>query len=398
MDKTEKLRTRRHSFRFLFTGMALFFTLDSSASVPDVYWSGFAFQGDSSAGETMYPISTTLSQGADGKSSVFDDVLRPRIAAVRNESFNIVIEDLGKIGPDAASSIALAFVLDRETVSVEQFGPEFKLLIEISAQALFFDFKEKAVLASYPFTVQYVHVLDHKPTNQDTRNIVEALYLGGVKTNIFEQFTDELQNVDLNLFVNRRMQVTNVSVSEDVRKQLPAVWREHLDDFKSSLANNFGRSLSRNQNIPVLPYSIGYAVRNRMATRFANGKLVMFELPEADYEVSLELKKVVKIEFDRVAAGTSYIYGTYLHVIAAEPLSGRVYIDQIIKNGATKIVPTGQTTVDDWPAYQDSLTGLIEQFTTALSNPDKKWASKHIGSPDATADLLGFSKVVMSCR
>jgi hypothetical protein len=135
-----------------------------------------------------------------------------------------------------------------------------------------------------------------------------------------------------------------------------------------------------------------------MATRFADGPVFSLALPEPDYEITLELRKFVKIEFSKVAAGTSYIYGSYLLVKAEEPLSGRTFIDSIIKNGATKVVPAGQTTVDDWPAYQDSLLGLIEKFTNVLSEPNEQWAKKHLGDSAAKSELVAFSKVVLSCR
>ena len=135
-----------------------------------------------------------------------------------------------------------------------------------------------------------------------------------------------------------------------------------------------------------------------MATRFADGSVYTLRLPEPDYEINLELVKIVKLKYKEVPAGTSYVYGTYLQVKAEEPLSGRIYIDETIKNGAVKLVSAGQTTVDDWPAYQDSLSGLIEEFTTVLSDPNKTWAKKHIGASSDAKGLLNFSKVLMSCR
>ena len=398
MRKPTKFRVFSRLLSILIGGLFAFGPIGASASSPDVYWSGFAFQGDFESGQSRYPISSQLALVPEGEASPLDVALRSNVAGVANASFNIVVNDLGRLGSDSPSSIALAFVLDREMVSVEQFGREYKLLVELSAQALFFDFKESSVLASYPITLQYVHVLNHAPSDDDARQIVEALYLGGLEINAFTEFEAALEAVDLNLSVNRRIQVTKVSVASDVAAQLPPKWKGRVNDFGASLAQEFSRSLSTNQNVPVLPYSKGYAIGNRMATRFADGSVYTLQLPEPDYTISLSLKKVVKIEYEKVPAGTSFVYGTYLEVQAEEPLSGRVYMDEIIKNGATKVVPAGQTSVDDWPAYQDSLSGLIEQFTVELGAPNRKWAKKHIGDPSAVDGLLRFSKVVSSCR
>ena len=55
-------------------------------------------------------------------------------------------------------------VVTGETASVERFGRLYKLLLQVRAQALFFDFKSMTVLRAYPFSFAYVDTLDHEPT------------------------------------------------------------------------------------------------------------------------------------------------------------------------------------------------------------------------------------------
>lgn len=366
-------------------------------SVP-VYWSGFAFQGDFATGAERYPFTSGLLEVIDGKMPLLNKALKERVESVANKSFFIETETLGGLGPDAASSVALAFVLDREAVSVEQFGNEYKLLVELSAQALFFDFKEMSVLASYPFVVQYIDVLRQPPSPEDVLPIVQKLYLGGVPVNIFDEFVETLAAAQLNPNVNRRIQVTGVSVSDEARTLLPGQFAGDTADLAASLGREFSSALSANQNIPVLPFAKGYAIGGVMAMRFADQSVFNLAIPAPDYEIRLDLKKLVKIEYSKSAVGTTYIYGSYVNVNVIEPLSGRSFLDRTIKFGAVKPVPALQTSIDDWPAYQDSLSGLIHEFTKAISNPNKAWAKKHIGEPSATAELLAFSKVVTSCR
>jgi hypothetical protein len=232
------------------------------------------------------------------------------------------------------------------------------------------------------------------------RPIVDALYLGGVQVNIFDEFIETLTAAELNLNVNRRLQVTDVSVGEEVKTQLPPEFRTDTAALAESLGREFSSKLSANQNIPVLPFTKtkGYAIGNVMAMRFANQSVLNLKIPEPDYEIRLDLKKLVRIEYGKVAAGTTYIYGSYLHVNVVEPLSGRSFLDRTIKFGAIKKVPATQRSVDDWSAYQDSLSGLIHEFSAAISSPDKDWAKKHIGEASATDELLAFSQVVTSCR
>lgn len=371
------------------------------ANSVDVYWSGFAYQGEycAEASECPYPHSMSLMdrRGDDGVSEL-DTRLKQKLEGIRNDTYNIIIKEYGSIGPDAPSSIALAFVLDRETVSVEQIGEDYKILIAISAQALFFDFKELAVVSTYPMSLVYIDKQESIPTPGEIAALVEQLYLGSLEANVFDEFTKTLAAAKLNTSVRRRIQVTEVSVEPAVTEKLSAFWQQHPDDFRAFLSQQFGRYLSKNQNVPVLPFTMGYAIRNRMSVRFAESRVYSLTLPEPDYVVSLSLEKLVKLEYAKVAAGTSYIYGSYLTVKAQEPLSGRVYLDTTIKNGAIKKVAVTQVTVDDWPAYQDSLLALIDKFTAVLSAPTKKWAKKHVGDDAAQKQLSNFGKVVLSCR
>jgi hypothetical protein len=212
----------------------------SSVHADDVIWSGFAFQGDFTSGETRYPVSTALANRptADGVSR-FDRALATALRDARNDSFELKFGELGSIGPDSSSTTALAFILDRETISTEQFDDEYKLLIELSAQALFFDFREMAVIASYPVTLRYIDVQQSVPTDEDKAALVEALYLGDLKINVFDEFAKLLSSISLNPSVNRRIQVTSVSVRPEAQELLPEHRRQDLRDFESSVAQEF---------------------------------------------------------------------------------------------------------------------------------------------------------------
>lgn len=384
--------------RIVVCASVFFTTAPSSASAPEVYWSGFAYQGDFDLVERRYPNSKLLGDRKENGRSILDVRLQAAIQGIENDSFNIVDDRLGSLDPDAPSSIALAFVLDRETVSVEHIGSHYKLLVAISAQALFFDFKEKAVVSTFPMSLIYVDVQDSEPTEAEKAILVENLYLGSLKVNVIREFARILAAANLNSSVSSRIQVTNVAIDPGVVDYLPALWKNNLADFGVFVSQQFGRSLSQNQDVPVLPFKLDSAIGGRMSASFAQGYVYDLALPEPDYVISLSLEKLVKIEYAKVAAGTSFVYGSYLRVTAMEPLSRRIYFENTIKNGAVKTVPISQTLVDDWPAYQDSLLGLIDTFTAELGNPTKQWAKKHLGDESAQKQLSSFARVVQSCR
>lgn len=65
------------------------------------------------------------------------------------------------------SATVLAAALDRELVSVEPIGNQYKVLVEVALQALFFDFRERQVIASYPLTLQRIDVQDYPEGRKD---------------------------------------------------------------------------------------------------------------------------------------------------------------------------------------------------------------------------------------
>ena len=364
----------------------------------DVYFAGFAWLGDAATLDAHYPHSRALNQRTGDSVAPLDAAVSTRLRAATFESFALKFDELGSLGPDSSSSLALAFVLDRETVSVETIGDTRKILVELAGQALFFDFKESAVVAAFPIVNQYRDVKRSAVTRADIEAIVRDMYFGANGVNVLDDFTRTLASVQLNPNVSRRIQVTEVKYEPSLRALLP----EHLahDDraLRNTLAQEFSKYLSSGQGIPVLPYSVGQAIGNRMAGRFSDGSVFDLRIPEPDYVIGLDLRNLRKIEFSKEAAGTSFVYGAYLHINVSEPLSNTVFLDATIKNGATKIVPASQTTVDDWPAFQEALLALMEKFSTALTKPEAAWAAKHSEDGALVKEMKTLQKVLQSCR
>lgn len=369
------------------------------AAVPahaiEVHFGGFAFAGEAQDIDRSYPYTSAIANSS-GAQSPLDKALYEKLGNFSNPAFDLEF-GFGTIEP-GSSAIALGLMLDRETVSIEKIGGQHKLLVVLSAQALFFDFKEKALLASYPLSVQYIHVTDGVPGRDEIAKVVRELYLGNVGVNVLDDFVAVTTAASLNPAVSRRIQVAEVNIGSEALPHLPEVLATNLAALKSSIAQDFSKYLSLNQKIPVLPYTAGYAIGNRLATRFSNGDVFDLVIPEADYTIGLSLEKLKRIEYDTSSAGSSYVYGAFLNVKAMEPLSQKIYIDATFKNGATKLVPASQETVDDWPAFQESLLALMDKLTLAVSDPSGSWASKHAGSRSVARDLEKLQKVLESCK
>jgi hypothetical protein len=364
----------------------------------DVYFAGFAWLGDDASLDASYPYSRALNARTGTAVSPLDAAVSARLRTAAFDGFTVKFDELGSLGPDSPSTLALAFVLDRETVSVETIGDTRKILVELAGQALFFDFRESAVVASFPVVDQYRHVKQSEVTREDIAAIVRNMYFEPGNVNVLDDFAHTLATMRFNPNVTRRIQVTEVQYQPSLRPLLPEHFAHDDRGFRIALAQDFSKYLSAAQGIPVLPYAVGSAIGNRMAGRFSDGTVFDLRIPEPDYSIRLNLENLRKIEFERSPAGTSYVYGAYLHIRADEPLSNTVFLDATIKNGASKIVPASQTVVNDWPAYQEALLVLMERFAAALSKPEAAWATKHSEDAAMLKEMKTLQKVLQSCR
>ena len=370
----------------------------ANAEPIDVHFAGFAYVGDDAAGAASYPVTRALENERAGPVSVLDAALQRHLQGFANPTFTLAFGSLASLEAGKGSATVLAFALDRESVSVEQFGAKHKVVAELSAQALFVDFREMAVVATYPIVVQSIDVTDAAPTPDQLAQAVRNLYLGDGKANVFAAFATTLAGVQLNPSIERRVRVVDATIADAARALMAAQPGAAPGVAEAALAQDFSKFLSANQHIPVLPPAKGQAIGNRMAARFADGKVYNLTIPEADYAIHLRLDELKRIEYASTAAGRSLIYGAYLQVRIDEPLTGKVFFDARLRNGATKVVPASQTSIDDAAAYQDALLALMDKFTTELSDPDPAWAETHAGDRAVAKQMKELEKVLQSCR
>jgi hypothetical protein len=369
-----------------------------AADVTPVHFAGFAYVGDDAATTASYPNTRRIEAERVGDISVLDDALRRHLQGFSNPSFTLQFGSLASLKAGPGSATVLAFALDRESTSVEQIGNKHKLVTELSAQALFVDFREMAVVATFPIVVQGIDVLDAPPTSEEIALAVRNLYLGDGKANIFAAFTAALAATHLNPTIERRVRVVDATITDGARAAMPALSTAASGVAESALAQDFSKFLSVNQRIPVLPPAKGHAIGNRMAARFADGTVYNLSIPEADYAIYLRLDELKRVDYASNAAGRSLIYGAFMQVRVDEPLTGKVFFDARLRNGATKSVPASQQNIDDSAAYQDALLALMDKFTVALTDSDPAWAEKHAGDRAVAKQMKQLEKVLQSCR
>jgi len=394
VTSTQKCSIKNHEWLMV---VILLFGLPCIAQASEmVHFAGFAYSGPYSDISAAFPYTYSLNHpGADGADPL-DHALLVKVENHKFNGFNLDFVSLGNVQTNDA--LALAFALNRESVSVEQIGGLYKILIILDADALFFDMKQMQIVAAYPFGINYIDVSPIPPSKTYIQDLVNKLYLGDLKVNIIDQFSQTLESINLKQHYGNTIQITDVNISDKASAVLPDYLKNNIEATKDLIARQFSSYLSKNGNIPVLPYTKDYAIGNKIATRFANGDVFNLKVPTPDYTISLDILGFKKVIYDQEVGGASWVYGAFMHVKVMEPLSNHIYLDATIKNGAVKIVPSSQTYVDDWAAYQDTLLDMMNQLTKQLINPDESWIKGHTRTSDNLPGFQNVEKVIQSCQ
>jgi len=268
-------------------------------------------------------------------------------------------------------------------------------------QLLFFDFKEKQVLGGFPVILDYIDATPTSPTDEQIQSDFEGMVLGTKgQHSLAGEFVGALTHISIPNPSTRHLRVTSVVLEPKaiayLQKYKPAADPEII---RRQIAQEFGKYLAANQHLSILPFASNQALGKNMAASFANGDSFNLTIPDADYDISLDVAGFKKIEVGRTNTSVGYLYGAFVDLTVKEPLSGKIYFSQRIKQGASENVPVTEADMDDWTASYDTLRLLFNNFTLALSDPEGKWVGSALppGS-NSRAQLSSLSELVKSCR
>lgn len=370
---------------------ALLFQL-GQAHAAEVAFAGFAYAGDLQTGMKRFPYSKLLETKLNGG---LNAQLRKSMENARPENFTLIprIDDLN--GRDQA--VVVAMVLTNETVSTEKFGATYKVLVQLRAQAMFFDFKSKTVLRAYPISFTYIDVLPALPTPEQITERVNTVYLGAAgKPGLMQRFVGSLQHATIPTTVPRFVQVSNVALGDDALAQFPESLRGATGD--TWVADTLSEAISSTLGIPVLPYAKGYAIGNVMSMSIGDSTVFNLKLPEPDYAFSANIVKLKKVTYSDQPAGKSFIYGTQARIQLIEPLSETAYLRADFKNGEIKVVPATQLSTDDFPAFEDSMRGLFIKLSRSLAGESSDWLKSATESKDIDVQINKTRELLKLCK
>lgn len=355
-----------------------------------VQFAGIAYTGDALA------ASTTLKFTDEALRSIGLPEANARILRALHEqppaNFDLRSDGLAALN-GSGTSLAVAVAIDRETVTSERIAGEYKLLVELAAQALFFDFSERQVLFAQPVTLRYIDRLPQRPTDEQIQHIVTRLLLGGAEGSLPKVFASELEPLSLPAPSSRRIQLTDVRIGGALASK-PLV--QEVDT--TTIGHEFSKVFSSTLRLPMLPYRSGQAIGGAMAARFADGTVYNLKIPDPDYRITLELSDFRDKVLSQTSSTREQLYGAFFTVRVDEPMSARAYFDQPLRVGATKSIPASQDEVDDWAAYYETMLTGFAELARAIGNDGSDWARQQTGGRDFSKQLKTLKELVATCR
>jgi hypothetical protein len=365
-----------------------------AAEPQQIYWAGYALTGAAASGDDVAPHVTALIERRG-----VDALNRALLAALKAQSpaqMQIIEDQLAHLDGSTSATV-LAAALDRELVSVENLGSEYKLLVEVAVQALFFDYREKQVIAAYPVTLQYIDSYTARPTDEQIEAAFERLLYGDGPAGLSRAFAHTLTDARLPSAAARRLQVASVEFADGADADLADATASR---WRVMLAGEFTKILATQTGIGLLPTANGQAIGGVMAARFSDGSVYQLKIPEADYLIRLRVERLATRQLDRNAVAKVLLFGVVYEMSVTEPLSGKVFFDQSLRKGATKTMPVSQTDVDasaSW--YETMLAGLVSFSDAAAGRVDPQWMEgQQPGGRQLRTQLLSLQELIASCR
>ncbi len=381
---------------------ALFIAISvtNTAMAEEVAIGGFAFAGDFKSAPERFPLTFPIFQkAAKEKSKTFSIEIIERMRSVKNPGieFNLGEKQVNLKQSDRALMAVL--MLTGETTSTENFGSYYKTFVSLRGDALIFDYKNQTVVRSYPLSVVLFDATESAPTKEQLAGFVDDLLRRHDGRGLVTQFTRRMEAADVSQKMIKTVQIRKVSIDDGALALMPQALRNDKTSIESIVADGFSSILSAKTRVSLLPRSIGHAIGGVMSMRLENGDDYKLKVGEGDYVFDLNLKKLAKIKAAESNVSTTYVYGAYVDIDFLEPALGTAYLSTSLKNGETAIIPAGQISNDDFPAYQDALRGLFLKLSDVLSgNGDMKWLKTATSGKDIESQITSSRTIIGECK
>jgi len=364
----------------------------------DVYWAGMSFIGDADrVSQDFHYLSTLLSERNAQGGSPLEHQLAQQLAGARLEyPLKTIADGLADLRHSAPLVMTCAF--DLEQVRVEPLSDFYRISVLISAQLLVVDFETMMIASAHPIVVQLIDVAEQRPDSITLQRLVENALFDETegKFSVFSDLVAKAEDIWPFHRPGARIQVAGVQISTEAATEAGIEATERVR-LQHDLAYQFGKSLSENARIPVLPYSrsrahqeavvadLGQAIGSRMTAVFANGNIYSLTVPTADYQVKFRVDRLVKQVHAQTSAATSWIYGMAGAFELLDPNRERTVAVRHFKYGRSEVLSNRQQVDAGHLVHVETMWAFFGQLAGQFLEPETAWLEKHDLQPRSAA-------------
>ncbi len=368
------------------TALCLALTLILGCTVSDqapaqtkVFYAGLGYLGSYEFIEANYSQALRLNSNKSGPGRM-DQALQAALEAKPPQNFQL---DYGLADLQRSESLVMSIAIDKEQVSIERHSiagrPLTKLIVDASAQILFYDFESQSLVANYPHAQAINHVVeDSSQLDVEIAKLFETLYFGDASTKgLIETVVERVNTMRVDDIRGLRYQLREVTIGDEAGQQIPK--GQQLAQVGQYWGQFFSAQLASKTTVPVLPYVRGYAIGNQMTGRFANGKVFNLQFPEPDFVFDIKVNKLIKSKDNK-----GLLYGAQANLHLLEPSLNRTLIQDDFRYGVYKLDEGTSDNLDDWAAFEDAMENLMIEWVEQLRDPKRRWFSSHARNTNDT--------------
>ena len=356
---------------------------------------GFSFSNDYSHSDYFYPMTKQISQENN-----LDKIFAGYVKKIKNKDIKFAFEQSGNKNDN---SIAMTFSVNKESKIVTKLSDkQWKIVVVLDSQILFFDFNQMKVINTIPLTVTYIGVENKEPTNEDLKKILEGLLVGNnpnVTTNVFKVASQRIADIKIKEKYGNRIKVGNVIISDNAKNIIESN-KGNVSGYKMLVAQSFSKNLAEKQGVAVLPFTFGESIGNKMTLTFSDLRVYNLEVPEADYLVDITIDNFKTSDNKLSATALTRFFAVFSKIKFNQPDTNKVYMNSKIRHIQQKTMSTTEVTSDLF-GYGATTEDLFVQFLKNINNVDSDWLDNAV-APDLKSktkdEMKAVSALLQKCK
>jgi hypothetical protein len=336
----------------------------ASATESTLFYGGFAYAGAAGATAQRYPWFSKANQSETGGGRLMDRVCREHFQSLGGKLNPRVRLKIGALAGARDIPLVFAVALGEELVLREKIGSFYKTVISLGFDLLVLDFDSLEVVSSHPFFIELIDAAPARRADDEIVSLVRGMVAGA--GSLF------LQGVNLNLENIRAggkdqvtLQVRKVEIGEKAVPFLPPALARNKELYAEWVAQQFTSIFGSKARVAMLPFSKD-GLNATMSLVFADASRLQFKIPQPIFAIDMNLRGFKKVKGEETAAETAWIFGAFVDLKIAEPEFGKVYYENKFKHPVTKITPSSQPEMDEFPVVSEALKGCFGQIAETM--------------------------------